>query len=104
MDKDLLERAGGRPGVIVALASRPGREYTAAVTNGVRHFTALGGTMTARSTPASFIIGTSFSMLNGSGSCGFKPGTHGQSGDAAFQRWTCASTINRLAAIAVVFC
>jgi len=47
MDKDLLERAGGRPGVIVALASRPGREYTAAVTNGVRHFTALGGTMTA---------------------------------------------------------
>src|SRR6516165_5456302 len=43
--------------------------------------------------PASSIIGTSFSMVNGSGSCGLRPGTHGQSGLSAFHKWTCASTI-----------
>jgi hypothetical protein len=55
-----------------------------------------GGTITARSTPASSINGTSFSMVNGSGICGFMPGTHGQSGDSAFHKWTWASTISRL--------
>ena len=53
------------------------------------------GTMTARSTPASSINGTSFSMVNGSGFCGFRPGIHHQSADSAFHRWTCASTISR---------
>src|SRR5947208_1042369 len=52
--------------------------------------------MTARSTPASSIIGTSFSMVKGSGSWGLAPGTHGQSADSAFHRWTCESTIVRL--------
>src|SRR5262245_5206648 len=50
--------------------------------------------------PASSISGTSFSMVNGSGICGFMPGTHGQSGDSAFHRCTCASTIRRLACAA----
>ena len=36
--------------------------------------------MTTRSTPASSISGTSFSMVNGSGNCGLRPGTHFQSG------------------------
>ena len=40
--------------------------------------------MTARSAPASSINGTSFSMVNGSGICGFEPRTHGQSADSAF--------------------
>jgi hypothetical protein len=39
-------------------------------------------------------------MVNGSGICGFMPGTHGQSGDSAFHRCTCASTIRRLACAA----
>ena len=43
--------------------------------------------MTTRSTPASSISGTSFSMVNGSGNCGFRPGTHFQSSDSAFHRW-----------------
>ena len=60
--------------------------------------------MTTRSTPASSIIGTSFSMVNGSGSCGLAPGTHGQSGDSAFHRWTCASTIIRLRAGCAAIC
>src|SRR6516165_7478662 len=49
--------------------------------------------MTTRSTPASSIIGSSLSMVNGSGSCGLRPGTHGQAGLSAFHKWTCASTI-----------
>src|SRR6266403_1168113 len=53
--------------------------------------------MTTRSTPASSIIGTSRSMVKGSGNCGLRPGTHCQSGDSAFHRWTCASTIRRWA-------
>src|SRR5512142_1254376 len=36
-------------------------------------------------------------MVNGSGICGFMPGTHFQSSDSAFHRWTCASTMVRLA-------
>jgi hypothetical protein len=47
---------------------------------------------TTRSTLASSISGTSFSIVNGSGICGRISGTHFQSSDAAFQRWTCAST------------
>ena len=42
--------------------------------------------MTTRSTPASSIKGTSFSMVNGSGNCGLRPGTHFQSSDSAFHR------------------
>ena len=34
-------------------------------------------------------------MVNGSGSCGVAPGTHGRSGVFAFQRWICESTISR---------
>ena len=37
-------------------------------------------------------------MVNGSGNLRLRPGTHGQSGDSAFHRWTCASTIIRLRA------
>src|SRR5262249_23187983 len=37
-------------------------------------------------------------MVNGSGICGFMPGIHCQSGDSAFHRCTCASTIMRLRA------
>src|SRR5262245_44727141 len=37
-------------------------------------------------------------MVNGSGSWGRRPGTHFQSGDSAFHRWTCASTIMRRSA------
>jgi hypothetical protein len=57
-----------------------------------------GGTTTTRSTPASVISGTSFSMVKGSGSCGVMPGTHFQSGVSAFHRWIWASTISRLRA------
>src|SRR5690242_5502518 len=51
--------------------------------------------MTTRSTPASSIIDRSFSMVNGSGNCGFRPGTHFQSGVSAFHRCAWASTIIR---------
>jgi cyanophycinase-like exopeptidase len=47
MDQELVAAAARvRPGpvVIVALAAAPGREYTAAGRNGVRHFTELGAT------------------------------------------------------------
>src|SRR4051795_406923 len=54
--------------------------------------------MTTRSTPASSIIGSTRSMVNGSGNCGFAPGSQGQSGEFAFQRCTWASTMVRLAA------
>ncbi len=54
-----------------------------------------GGTITTRSTPASSIIGTSRSIVNGSGNWGTRPGTHFQSGDSAFHRCTCASVIKR---------
>src|SRR5436309_798159 len=43
---------------------------------------------------------TSRSMVNGSGNCGLRPGTHFHSGDSAFHRWTCASTIMRRSACA----
>ena len=42
MDADLLRRADGGPVVITALAGAPGREYSTAGDNGVRHFTSLG--------------------------------------------------------------
>src|SRR5258708_36839156 len=51
--------------------------------------------MTARSTPASSIMETARSIVNGTGSCGCAPGTHFQSSDSAFHRWICASTIMR---------
>lgn len=55
MDAALLSGAGG-PVVVLALASRPGREYAAASGNGVRHFAALGAQADAaadyRSDPA----------------------------------------------------
>src|ERR1051326_5666261 len=51
--------------------------------------------MTTRSPPASPIIGRSFSIVNGSGNCGFRPGTHFQSGVSAFHRCAWASTIMR---------
>ncbi len=55
MDAALLAETSG-PVVVLALASRPGREYAAAATNGVRHFTALGADAVAardyRSDPA----------------------------------------------------
>ena len=54
--------------------------------------------MTTRSTPASSISGTSFSMVNGSGICSRALEIHGQSGVSAFHKWTCASTIMRLRA------
>ena len=54
--------------------------------------------MTTRSTPASSISGSARSIVNGSGSCGLAPGTHGQSGVFAFHRCTCASTIVRFCA------
>src|SRR5262249_29462888 len=57
-----------------------------------------GGTMTTRSTPASSIIGSARSMVNGSGNCGLTPGSQGQSGELAFQKCTWASTIVRLLA------
>src|SRR5262245_795555 len=34
-------------------------------------------------------------MVKGSGNWGWSPGTHLQSGDSAFHRWTCASTMRR---------
>jgi hypothetical protein len=40
-------------------------------------------------------------MVNGSGICGFMPGTHFQSSDSAFHRCTWASTMARLADWAV---
>src|SRR5882724_3318914 len=40
--------------------------------------------MTTRSTPASSIIGSARSMVNGSGNCGLVPGSQGQSGEFAF--------------------
>src|SRR5215467_9576336 len=54
--------------------------------------------MTTRSTPASSIIGSARSMVNGSGNCGLAPGSQGQSGEFAFQKCTWASTIVRLLA------
>src|SRR5262249_43420319 len=54
--------------------------------------------MTTRSTPASSIIGSARSMVNGSGNCGVTPGSQGQSGELAFQKCTWASTIVRLLA------
>src|SRR5437588_6971563 len=54
--------------------------------------------MTTRSTPASSIIGSARSMVNGSGNCGLTPGSQGQSGVFAFQKCTWASTIVRLLA------
>jgi hypothetical protein len=36
--------------------------------------------MTTRPTPASFIIGTTRSIVNGSGNCGFAPASQGRSG------------------------
>ena len=54
--------------------------------------------MTTRSTPASSIIGSARSMVNGSGNCGLAPGSQGQSGELAFQKCTWASTIVRLPA------
>lgn len=42
MDAALLAEVGLGPVVVLALASRPGREYAAATVNGARHFTALG--------------------------------------------------------------
>jgi hypothetical protein len=43
--------------------------------------------MTTRSTPASSINGTSFSIVNGSGICGGAPVvTQGKSGESAFHR------------------
>jgi hypothetical protein len=50
------------------------------------------------------ISGTSFSMVNGSGICGFTPGTHFQSSVSAFHRCTWASTMVRLAGCAPDFC
>src|SRR5215468_11100964 len=52
--------------------------------------------MTMRSTPASSIIGSARSMVNGSGNCGLAPASQGQSGEFAFQKCTWASTIVRL--------
>src|SRR5262245_15855407 len=43
-------------------------------------------------------------MVKGSGSWGLRPGTHFQSGDSAFHRWTCASTIMRRSAWADASC
>src|SRR5947209_9556200 len=43
-------------------------------------------------------MGSARSMVNGSGNCGFAPGSLGQSGEFAFHRCTWASTIVRLAA------
>ena len=43
-------------------------------------------------------------MVNGSGICGFMPGTHFQSSDSAFHRCTWASTMVRLADWAVASC
>src|SRR5262245_57380057 len=43
-------------------------------------------------------------MVKGSGSWGWRPGTHFQSGDSAFHRWTCASTIMRRSAWADASC
>src|SRR5206468_1229950 len=43
-------------------------------------------------------------MVNGTGSCGCRPGTHFQSSDSAFQRWICASTIMRRSTCAAAFC
>src|SRR5258708_14090768 len=54
--------------------------------------------MTTRSTPASSIIGSARSMVNGSGNCGLTPGSQGQFGELAFQKCTWASTIVRLLA------
>src|SRR5262249_894080 len=54
--------------------------------------------MTTRSTPASSIIGSARSMVNGSGNCGLTPGSQGQSDELAFQKCTWASTIVRLLA------
>lgn len=42
MDADLLQRAGGGPVVVTALAGAQGREYRTAGENGVGHFRALG--------------------------------------------------------------
>src|SRR5689334_18734523 len=54
--------------------------------------------MMTRWTPASSIIGSARSMVNGSGNCGLAPGFQGQSGELAFQKCTWASTIVRLPA------
>src|SRR5262245_62330451 len=43
-------------------------------------------------------------MVKGSGSWGWRPGTHFQSGDSAFHRWTCASMIMRRSAWADASC
>src|SRR5205814_3083141 len=43
-------------------------------------------------------------MVNGSGICGFAPGTHLKSGASAFHRWTCESTIIRLRAACGAIC
>lgn len=42
MDAGLLQRAGGGPVVVTALAGAQGREYRTAGANGVRHFRELG--------------------------------------------------------------
>ncbi|MFZ5851630.1 MAG: Type 1 glutamine amidotransferase-like domain-containing protein, partial [Actinomycetota bacterium] len=42
MDATLLAEAGGGPVAVTALAAAPGRPYTVATGNGVRHFRALG--------------------------------------------------------------
>src|SRR5207302_229169 len=63
-----------------------------------------GVTITTRSTPASSINASAFSMVNGSGICGFAPGTHLKSGASAFHRWTCESTIIRLRAACGAVC
>ena len=42
--------------------------------------------------------------MNGSGICGFMPGTHFQSSDSGFHRCTCASTMIRLDGWALVAC
>src|SRR5438445_3346021 len=54
--------------------------------------------MTTRSTPASSIIASARSMVNGSGNSGLAPGSQAQSGEFAFQKCTWASTIVRLPA------
>src|SRR5215468_6789333 len=54
--------------------------------------------MTTRSTPASSIIGSARSIVNGSGNCGLAPGSQAQSDEFAFQKCTWASTIVRLLA------
>jgi len=53
--------------------------------------------MTTWSTPAASIIGTTRSMVMGSGSCGRVPATQGRSGEFAFHMWICESTMMRRA-------